>query len=48
MAKDTPLFNLEDNKFEYGLNILGAKNTFNFKNDVYTVGTDYTPIINVF
>ncbi len=48
MAKDTPLFNLEDNKFQYGFNILGVQINENTVNNVYTESTVYTPLLDVF
>ena len=48
MAKDTPLFNLEENKFQYGFNILGVQINENTVNNVYTESTDYTPLLDIF
>ena len=48
MAKDTPLFNLEENKFQYGFNILGVQINENTVNNVYTESTVYTPLLDIF
>jgi hypothetical protein len=48
MAKDTPLFNLDENKFQFGFNILGVKKKGELKNNVWTESADYTPLLDVF